>query len=439
MKQPVAEAILSIDFSLDQLDVALQGADQAWLWPHRSYENNWLGFQELKKALLAELEADDSSQLTAVGESTGPYWWHTFYQLSHDADLAVLDPQLVLYNPAHVKQYRRALPEKDKTDLDDTHLIHHYYQAVGCKHPYHFYDRYLPLRPLTRAYSRLIHTLAAEKAFFLSVLYLTASEYQRQGSKPFSNLFGVTSSYVLDEFADIAAIADIPLAELAALLAARSGHTLPDPTANADKLLHVARASYPLPSPLAAAWQHVLQHTLAHLRFLSDKQTAYRQAIAQQLDALPEAQLALDFKGLGPILVAGCLAEIQDTARFTSGLKFDRQLKRQRPRTYRDGQAAVANLAGLWWPRHDSGRLHGQHRALARERNTYLRFWLVQAANTLRRYQPDYAAFYRRKFAEASHHQHKRALILTARKAVRLIFALLHKGQQAALKEGLLT
>ena len=74
-------------------------------------------------------------------------------------------------------------------------------------------------------------------------------------------------------------------------------------------------------------------------------------------------------------------------------------------------------------------------RRLARERNPYLRYWLVQAAHTLQLYQPDYAAFYWRKFNETRHHQHKRALILTARKAVRLVFALLHKGQQSCLKE----
>ena len=160
-----------------------------------------------------------------------------------------------------------------------------------------------------------------------------------------------------------------------------------------------------------------------------------RRLIEQQLQQLPEANLALAQPGLGPILVAGCLSEIQNTSRFITGFKFDRKLKRLRPRTYRDGQAAVAKLAGLWWPQHDSGRFLADERHLARERNPYLRFWLVQAAHTLQRYQPDYAAFYWLKFNEARHHQHKRALILTARKAVRLIFALLHKGQRLCLKE----
>jgi transposase len=374
-----------------------------------------------------------------VGESTGPYWWHAFYQFDHDEAFQPFSPQLALLNPARVKGYRKALSEQDKADPDDARLIDQYYRAVGVDHPYQFPDRYLRLRTFTRAYARVTHTLASEKAYLLSVLYLWGSEYQHREEKPFSNLFGATSLYVLDEFADTQAIAAIPLEELTALLAQRSGHTFSDPQANARKLHQVALHSYPIPAHLADALHQVIQHTLAHIRFLSDNQKAYRQLIEQELATLPEAKRALDFKGLGPILVAGCLSEIQDTTRFITGDKFDRRLKQRRPRVYRDGQASVAKLAGLWWPRHDSGRVQGLQPHLARERNPYLRYWLVQAAHTLQRYQPDYHRFYWKKYHEAHSHHHKRAIVLTARKAVRLIFALLHKGRQACPEEESLT
>lgn len=439
MREHIPEIVLSVDFSLDRLDVSLRGDDRAWLWAHQAYANNWPGFQQLKEELLQELERAGPAKLTIVGESTGPYWWHAFYQLSHAEALEPFEPQLGLFNPARVKKYRQALPEQDKSDPDDARLIDQYYRAVGLEYPYQFPDRYLRLRTFSRAYARIIHTLASEKAYLLSVLYLWASEYQRQQEQPFSNLFGVTSQYILDEFNDIQAVAEIPLDELTRLLAQRSGNTLPDPQANAHRLQQVAENSYPIPDQLAETLHLVIQHTLAHIRLLSDNQQAYRQLISQELDTLPEAKLALEFKGLGPILVAGCLAEIHDTDRFVTGTKFDRQAKQHRPRSYRDGQASVAKLAGLWWPKHDSGRVQGLQPHLARERNPYLRFWLIQAAHSLHRYQPDYRQFYWKKYREAHSHHHKRAIVLTARKAVRLIFALLHKGRQACLEEGLLT
>ncbi|MBN2006968.1 MAG: transposase [Anaerolineae bacterium] len=433
------EMVLAFDFSLDRLDVALRGAEPDWRWGHRAYPNNWVGYQQLKQDLLEELERASPVQLTAVGESTGPYWWHAFYHLSHDAELASFEPQLALLNPAHLRGYRKALAEQDKTDPNDARLIDHYYRAVGVKHPYQFADRYLRLRTLSRAYARVMHSLGSEKAYLLSVLYLWGSEYQRREVQPFANLFGATSQFIFDEYADLQALADIPLEELSALLTQRSGHTLRHPTTTATKLQQVAENSYPLPAPLAETLYQVLQLTLAHIRLLTDTQQTYRQLLVTELDSLPEAQLARSFKGLGPILVAGCLAEIQDTSRFLSGTKLDQRTHTHRPRTYRDGQAAVAKLAGLWWPKHDSGRVQGCQPHLARERNPYLRLWLVQSAYTLQRYQPDYKRFYWKKYHETLDHPHKRALILTARKATRLIFALLHKGRLASLKEGLLT
>lgn len=62
-----------------------------------------------------------------------------------------------------------------------------------------------------------------------------------------------------------------------------------------------------------------------------------------------------------------------------------------------------------------------------RRRNTYLRYYLIQAANSVRVREPEYAAFCERKYREAR--LHKRALVLTARKLTGLVFALLNEGQ----------
>ncbi|MEZ4594247.1 MAG: transposase [Chloroflexota bacterium] len=290
MTNRVPEMVLAIDFSLDRLDVCLRGDERQWRWAHQAYPNNWPGFQQLKQDLLSELNQLGPVRLTAVGESTGPYWWHAFYQFGHDEALQPFSPQL----PSQPRPRQRVSwrsPSR-QADPDDARLIDQYYRAVGVDHPYQFPDRYLRLRTFTRAYARVTHTLASEKAYLLSVLYLSEQDYQRHEEKPFSNLFGTTSLYVLDEFADIQAIAAIPLAALTTLLAQRSGHTFSDPQANASKLLRVAEHSYPIPAHLADALHQVIQHTLAHIHFLSDNQKAYRQLIEQELATLPEAKRA---------------------------------------------------------------------------------------------------------------------------------------------------
>ena len=61
--------------------------------------------------------------------------------------------------------------------------------------------------------------------------------------------------------------------------------------------------------------------------------------------------------------------------------------------------------------------------------NRFLRYYLVEAANSVKRYLPEYAQFYHKKFQEVPKHQHKRALVLTARKLVRLVDVLLRNHQ----------
>jgi hypothetical protein len=433
MQDPTKEAVLAFDISIDALDVALRAPDGQWLIQHQRYDNNWPGFQELKSGVLPHLRRLADAQLTTVGESTASYWWHAFYHISTDPDFEPFEPRLVLLNPVHVKHFRKALPEEDKSDPKDPHLIDAYYHTRRPSYDYAFDERYLPLRTLTRAYRRLVQTLAAEKAFCLAQVYLLASDYQRL--KPFSDLFGVTSLHLLDEYPDIAAIADLPLDDLSAEVDHLARGHLKDPDDTARKLQRIAQDSYPFPDFLRPTVHLVLQQTLDHIRFLEGQKTAYTARIQEELALLPEANLALAESGLGPILVAGCLGEIQDTRRFITGDKYDQHIKQTRPRTYRDGQAAVAKMAGLWWPRHSSGRFEGQDRHLARERNPHLRYWLIQVAFCLKRHQADYAAYYQTKYREATKHHHKRALILTARKATRMIFALLHKGQMARLGE----
>jgi hypothetical protein len=72
---------------------------------------------------------------------------------------------------------------------------------------------------------------------------------------------------------------------------------------------------------------------------------------------------------------------------------------------------------------------------MAKTGNRYLRYYLIQAADSMRQHLPDYADFYARKFQEASKHKHKRALVLTARKSIGLVVGLLHRNEPYRSKE----
>src|SRR5699024_12435967 len=110
----------------------------------------------------------------------------------------------------------------------------------------------------------------------------------------------------------------------------------------------------------------------------------------------------------GPVFAAGILAEIGDIYAFHS-------------------QNALAKYAGLTWTRSQSGEFEADESRMTKAGNRYLRYYLCEAANSVRSHSAEYHTYYYKKYDEVPKHKHKRALALTARKLVRLIFGLLTK------------
>lgn len=114
--------------------------------------------------------------------------------------------------------------------------------------------------------------------------------------------------------------------------------------------------------------------------------------------------------GIGPVFAAGIITEIGQIERF-------------------DDETKIAKYAGLYWRKHQPGRFTAENTSLSRNGNHYLRYYLVEAANSVRKYVSDYQEYYMKKYNEVPKHQHKRALVLTVRKLVRLVDALLRSHQ----------
>ena len=58
-----------------------------------------------------------------------------------------------------------------------------------------------------------------------------------------------------------------------------------------------------------------------------------------------------------------------------------------------------------------------------------MRYYIIEAAGSVISCESNYRQFYQKKFNEVTVHQHARALVLTARKLVRLIYGLMSKDQ----------
>lgn len=410
--------IAGIDISLTRNDVCLVSDAGVVVEHNRRFAHTRPGSAALADWLADTMTAGDFDRLQVAGESTGLQWMHLFWHLQHAPALADLDVEWYLANARAVAKFKPALCEQEKTDAKDAYVIAQWLRYRQRPHHQLTLDaRFLPLQRLTRHRFHLMHNLAREKVYARQVaLYLKMNTYQTQ--HPFSDPFAKSGWWALIEHATVDELAQRDLDELTADLRLASDNHLPDPHTTADRLQQLARDAYPLPPELTDAVNTMLVQLHAHITFLQQQLATLDQQIKTLANTLPGYVHLASIPGIGPVYAAGLLAEIQDVQRFMTDHEGH-------ARTLHQGQAALAKFAGLWWPRRESSDFKAEHRRLAKTGNHYLRYYLVEAANSVRLLLPDYRAFYQRKSREAVRYHHRRALVLTARKLARLVFSLL--------------
>ena len=418
---------VGIDFSTRWVDVCLLNPENDNPVAQQRFPNSLPGYAGVKQLLLETLETHSYGGCAISGEATGMYWLPFFLHLAADADLQAYDAELYLLNPRWVSWYKKCFAQDHKTDPRDAYYIAHRTRTQPPSMSWQPDSDGLALRSYTRYRFHLVETLTREKCFASAYLFLKANLYRQL--KPFSNVFGVTSRTLLSDRATFADLTALPVAELAAQLDALSQGKLPDPLRNAQRLQQVAQESFPLDAPLAEAVQHILSATLEHITFLETQITQAEAWIASALTQYPTMQQLQTIPGFGRTCAAGIGAEIGSLDRFLGGTKWDARRRRDRPKNLRDAEDAIAKMAGLWWPRAQSGEFEAEERRMAKSGNDYLRYYLIQGADHLRKCVPEYRRFYARKYAEATKHKHKRALVLTARKSIGLIVGLLHRNE----------
>jgi transposase len=393
---------VGIDVGHDRHSFCLTNEAGKCLVPARTVLNNRPGAAEL----IAEVQraALDYEEVLVGMEATGLYWWHLYRAMS--TDLSPATTRVVVFNPRLIHGFRDASNALEKTDVDDAYLIAERLR-FGHLPVYPPPDpRYFPLQRLTRYRFTLVHSLVRAKAAALGLVFLAASEYERV--EPFSDPFGATSVGVLREFQSLDELAAAPIEDLTAFITHRGRNRFADPSAVARLLQKIAAESFRLDLDAVDPIKFLLSSALAQIQFLTQQIKLLDERIARELERFPNTLLSVP--GIGPVYAAGLIAEVGDVARFPD-------------------DNALAKYAGLWWPRHQSGDFEASERPLARAGNAYLRYYLCEAVTPLRMHNAVYQRFYEMKFKETPKHAHKRATVLTARKLVRLVYALLKTNQ----------
>lgn len=419
---------VGFDISKKKLDMCILEADGQVIIRHRSFPNSLEGYQAVKQSILNVLETEAFQGVDIGGESTGYYWLPFFLQLQQDSDLASYDPRSYLINARQVYWFKKGYAEDDKTDAKDSFYVTEKLRTQRRKHAWQPDLDWLRLRFHSRYRFHLGQNLARMKNYFWAHMFLWCNTYRK--GKPFSDGLGACGRRLLQEYPDWQELQDIPLETLVAQLISWSGDKLPDPARNAQVLRESIQQSFPLHPELSTGLHDLLTMTIEHIAFIEKQIIQVEKRMENEVRLHhPEVIHLLNIKGIGIVFAAGIASEIGGLQRFFEGQKWDRRKKRFRNKNLRDVEDAVAKFAGIWWPRNDSGDFHSEERRMNKNGNRYLRYYLIEAADKLRQYLPEYQAYYQRKYRETKKHQHKRALVLTARKSIGLYVGLLHRNE----------
>jgi transposase len=400
--------VVGADIHRATTTICVMDAQGHELAPRFTIPNNRPGSAAFVREVAHQVLAGDCDAIHIAAEATGWYWWHFFQTLDRDPLLQQVPVELYALNPRLTATFTKTYVDRDHTDHSDAFVIADRLRlGRDLPPPFHVEERYFALRLVTRYRHHVVQALAREKAYCLASIYLKASEYTRL--QPFANVFGAASRAVLQEFASREAIAALPFAELVEFIDGKGKRRFADPAANARSLQQVARDSYVLPPALHQPINLVLDFSLQHIAFLERQVQRLDPAIGEHMAAIPHTLETIP--GIGPVYAGGIMAEIAGIERFGGD------------------ERKVAKFAGLKWRRHQSGSFEAEETRLTRTGNRYARYYFCEAANAVRMHAAEYGAYYDRKYREVRQHQHKRALVLTARKLVRLVVRLLTTNQ----------
>ncbi len=368
-----------------------------------SVENSPKGSAELVKQIVKALTSYHLTEVTVGLEATGCYGDHLVYFLKENAELAKFNRSIHVLNPKQVKKFKDTYNDLQKNDYIDSFVIADCLRFGRINKEVYMDDaRFKALQILTRQRFFTVQSLTAEKQRFLNVIFKKYSSLAQ--NKVFSDTFGASALALYEEFDSADTLAYMDLHELTDFLVKKSKNRFSDPEAVAKAIQKAARSSYRLPKTVNDSVNQVLSSSICLIRALEQQIKVLDKAIAEQMQLIPNTLQSIP--GIGPVYSAGIIAEIGDIHRFKN-------------------QSALGKYAGLAWTQNQSGDFESKNTKLIRSGNKFLKYYLCEAALSLVRCDTEYSRFYHLKYNEVNKGQHKRALALTARKFVRLVYVLL--------------
>lgn len=387
-----------------------------------SIPNAQYGAEEME-ALIADvlLEHYEFKYVIIGLESTGFYGVHIANYLSTCEKLAPFSTKVYCLNPKEVSKYKESFNSLSKNDGIDSFVIADFARVGRISIQPWRGAQYLALQRLTRHRLHITQCIAREKTYLLNNIFLKFSEFAmlNKGEHPFSNKYGATAEAILTDYLSTEDLVNISIEDLVSFVSTKSRGRIADPVETAELLKLAARNSYRLDKCLYEPLTISISCSFNCINAFEKELKAIEDAIARTVSGLNpvEYQILTSIPGIGKVYASGILAEIGSIKCFKNN-------------------DALAKYCGIVWKENQSGNFEAEDTPMNKAGNRYLRYYMIEAAGSVIAHCPEYKTFYDKKFAEVRTHQHKRALALTSRKLIRMLFGLLDKSQLYSVDKG---
>lgn len=372
---------------------------------HKVFSNSPFGLDLLMDELLLIASKHDFNRIKIGYEATNNYGFHIPFYLTESPKLKNIKVDIYQINPKIIKNARKSFSEIPKTDTYDAYVIAERLKN-GKLPPYtRFNPHYFALRFLTRTRFDIIKKIVSLKARFISMIFIKASAFSQH--KIFANTLNNTSLNLLTYFDSVDTIANMDTSELADFIIKHSKNHFKKPEEIAERIKYIARESYTLNRVMHDSITYSLLTLHNQIKFCKKELKETDKQIKKTIMTFEnQFNILKSIIGIGNVFAAGIIAELQDLSDF-------------------DSQKAIAKFAGLIWRIRQSGKYRSQETELTKTGNRYLRYYLVEAAQSVVTHNKDFLPYYQKKYNEATKHKHKRAILFVARKLIRVIYSLL--------------
>ena len=411
---PVSTLYVGIDVSLKTNQVCPINFNQDVFF-NEKFDNSPSGTEKMIIRILDVLSKNkDLNKVLFCMEATNVYHIHVSCLLASDPRLLAYGCKVYAENAKAIQKYKETFLDREKSDPEDAYLCADYVRIGKCKDSLSVigYQK-IALQRLTRQRKHIAEQLGKEKQYLSSNLFLKFSALKvNPEESPFSNIFGKTSSVMLTDFFSNEEIVKADLGDLVVKISEASKYHISDPEETAKLLQNLAKQSYRLDNIAGDSVTMAMASSFRLIQTFQNELNKLDKEILRLIEGYDNKyyQILTSIKGVGKVYAAGIIAEINDIHYFKS-------------------DDHLASYCGLRWKKNDSGNKHSDHTKQPNTCNTYLRYYIIEAAQSILRFNEEYSSFYCRKKSEVKVNSYKRALVLTSRKFVRLVYGMLRDNK----------